>query len=192
MQSNPLQLPLPGSQVSSYSDPVGKVVGLDHGPLSAERARAILNEAQSDIEDIVATFRTLVDSRIEQAASHNMGSIFFTVPKNIHGHGMYDVALVGRKLAEDLDKSGFRVIGVPENFKVLWSRKAILESDPKKIQSQLLKFKKKEEKKDFIEIDDNAGCGAIVLPKQKTQLSMGKNVKIPVPTQSTKGKKRMI
>ncbi len=150
---------------SSSIVPEGKVVGLEHGPLTADRARALMSQAQSDIEEVVATIRCIVDHRIEDAAAHNMGSIYFTVPKNLFGYGLYDASIVGKRLAKDLHRSGFSVYGIPENLKIAWSRDAILSTDPKKVQERFLRAKKKEQK-EFVELDDRSGH-TVILPKTK-------------------------
>ncbi len=117
----------------------GKLTGMSSGPLTAERARALMSNAQSGLAEIVDILRKMIDMRIEEAAAANQGAIVFAVPHSVEFYGQYDVNVVGRLLAENLGRSGFCVYGTPEGFKIAWSRAEILASKPAEIKVQTTK-----------------------------------------------------
>jgi len=117
----------------------GKITGCGNEPVTADRARMMMSEAQGELAELIETIRIMIDTKIEEAAARNFGAIYFRVPVTIFGYGPYNVTKVGKKIAEDLFRSGFSIYGTAEFFKVAWSREEIIKSDPKAIKQMAMR-----------------------------------------------------
>jgi hypothetical protein len=94
----------------------------DSTRLVAEVARELSYAKQDAFDKTMQVIRDIADAKIRDAARCGKTSVQFEVPRSMFGRPPYELALMGRRLAEQLYSDGYKVVGTHSNMNVTWRR----------------------------------------------------------------------
>lgn len=111
--------------------------------LNAKYARDIMLAKQDRFDKTLATIRTMVDSSIKEAAKLGRRSVTVNVPCSVFGHEPYNLAEMGKALADQLFADDYQVSGTYSKMLISWADPPVSE---KKSYSAVIKVPRPQKK----------------------------------------------
>lgn len=90
--------------------------------LTADVARELSYIKQDSFEKTLQTIRMMVDSQIRDAAKMGRTKVDVEVPRSVFGRPPYDLAEMGKRLAQQMYADGFAISGTYSRLCLSWNR----------------------------------------------------------------------
>lgn len=87
----------------------------------ARNAREIMMAKQDSFDRTLRTIRSMIDASIKDAAKLGKKSVTVNVPGSVFGHEPYNLAAMGKELANQLFADDYQVAGTYARMTISWA-----------------------------------------------------------------------